>query len=649
MKITTNNDNLSDDEDKENKTNSQISEKEELDPYLNNEGNYVNNIILGISDIKNHKYGEALLKFQEAYKISELINDDYKKKESQCHIGIAKFMTGDSEGLELLENLYNEYIEEINNTNNHDIDSINLILFSKIGSNLILFYLKQNNLEDCIEIINTIMELIDNQKENTIKLNIIKNINYILFRTPSLILTKSISFNSNNNDNFITFKEEIDNNLMIKKSIHNLFQEFNNYLKTNNLESLFQCISLTEEAFKKVEDYNGLIFVIFLQQIIIYNKKCNEEDKDMIDRSQDDKKDSHVKIITLIQTINGQSNFNNNLEDDIDNYINEFKSKIEISVKLYEILYKNEQKISELIEEENNIRNKIDEDNDNINKKISEQESFKKILINILNRTISEIDNLQNDVIKIQINSQIQQTLTILENKDLYISEKVMEPFKNIINNTIKKKFNDNLSLIYNRIQKKIYFKLFHKNIAKEIDSKHNEEIKDFYDLCYLKIIDGNSLLKLNMGNNGIKEHFYKVNYDKAEIEIYNKSGSFQPDKCIKITQIRKITIGLQSQNFHSKLNYIPISKEPWKGISFICKLRSLDLIFKKEDIAKKWFYGLQHYLKNILLSYKINSTTGYIIQKLKMKIMKKTKNKKDIKKNTFLKAILKYCNDNNI
>ena len=56
MKITTNNDNLSDDEDKENKTNSQISEKEELDPYLNNEGNYVNNIILGISDIKNHKY-----------------------------------------------------------------------------------------------------------------------------------------------------------------------------------------------------------------------------------------------------------------------------------------------------------------------------------------------------------------------------------------------------------------------------------------------------------------------------------------------------------------------------------------------------------------------------------------------------------------
>ena len=72
-------------------------------------------------------------------------------------------------------------------------------------------------------------------------------------------------------------------------------------------------------------------------------------------------------------------------------------------------------------------------------------------------------------------------------------------------------------------------------------------------------------------------------------------------------------------------------------------------MIFKKEDIAKKWFYGLQHYLKNILLSYKINSTTGYIIQKLKMKIMKKTKNKKDIKKNTFLKAILKYCNDNNI
>ena len=57
-----------------------ISENEEMCNKLNNEGNYTNYLIDGFSDINNHKYNEALLKFEKAYEIANLINDDYKKK-----------------------------------------------------------------------------------------------------------------------------------------------------------------------------------------------------------------------------------------------------------------------------------------------------------------------------------------------------------------------------------------------------------------------------------------------------------------------------------------------------------------------------------------------------------------------------------------
>ena len=630
----------------------QISENEELYSQLNNEGKYVNYINSGFSNIKNHKYKEGLFNFEEAYKIAESINDEFKKKESQCHIGIAKYMTGDLKGLDILEKLYYEYIEEMNKKNN-DIDSINLILFSKIGSNLVLFYFIQNNLEHSIDIMNSMIDIIDKQKENNNKLYTIQNIIYILFRCSSLNLNKPMCINSNNNNNnLILFNEEYDKNLTIKKSIHNLFKEFNNYLKTNNLESFFKCISQTEEVFKKIEDYNGLIFILFLEQIILYYKEFNKEGKDMNDKSQEEI-DSTVKIHTLIKTINQSNIFQNKLNENINNYIDDFNSKLETSTKMYELLFENEQKILELIEQENNKRNNINEDN-NIKNKISEQESFQKILINILNQTISEIDNLQNNETKIQINSQIQETLSIIENKNIYFSKKVMEPFKNIINNTVKKRFNDNIAKIYNRIQKGIYFQLFQKKLEKvekeRIEIINNKKIKNYFEGSYIKIMDGNILLKLNVGNNGIKQHFYRVNFENKQIEVYNNNGATKPDKCLKLKQILKITFGFKSKNFISKLKNIPNSKEPWTGLSFICKLRSLDLIFKKEELAKNWFYGLQYILNNLNLSYKIISTSGYIIQKLKMKIYKKTKkNQKDLKNITFVKSILNYCNDNNI
>ena len=625
-----------------------ISENEEMCNKLNNEGNYTNYLIDGFSDINNHKYNEALLKFEKAYEIANLINDDYKKKESQCQIGITKFMNGDLNAVNLLEQLFNEYNEQMNNIKNYDIDSFHLLLFTKIGSNIILFYFIKNNIDKCLEVMNTMIETIDGQKENSNKLNGIRNIIHILFRYKSLNQNKSIDISDNNNNpnNNLYFINEENENEIIKNSIHNLIQEFNNYLKIKDLEILFKCISLTEEAFKKIEDYNGLIFIIFLEQIIIYNKELDNENLDDLNKSQE-KNDAYMKICSLFQAINDDNNFHNLYTEKIDTHIKIFKEKLEASEGIYDTLLEKEKNIIELIENEKNIINNSDEKN---NIKIPKQEYYKELLIKILNQTISEIDNIQNNEIKIQINSQLQQTLSIIKNKNIYLSEKIMEPFKKIINNTIKKTFNDKISKIYQRIQKGIYYEILKKNVLSSNQKSNNEKIKQFYNDCYMNIVDGNVLLKLNMGNNGIKEHFYKINFENQQIEVYNKRGEAKPDKSIKFKQIQKMTFGLKSKNFITKMKNIPIMNEPWKGLSFHCKSRSLDLIFKKEDIGKKWFYGIQHILRNINEIYKINSTTGYIIQKLKMKIFKKVnKNQKDVKNSTFLKAILKYCNDNNI
>lgn len=268
-----------------------ISENEEMCNKLNNEGNYTNYLIDGFSDINNHKYNEALLKFEKAYEIANLINDDYKKKESQCQIGIIKFMNGDLNAVNILEQLFNEYNEQMNNIKNYDIDSFHLLLFTKIGSNIILFYFIKNNIDKCLEVMNTMIETIDGQKENSNKLNGIRNIIHILFRYKSLNQNKSIDISDNNNNpnNNLYFINEENENEIIKNSIHNLIQEFNNYLKIKDLEILFKCISLTEEAFKKIEDYNGLIFIIFLEQIIIYNKELDNENLDDLNKSQEKK------------------------------------------------------------------------------------------------------------------------------------------------------------------------------------------------------------------------------------------------------------------------------------------------------------------------------------------------------------------------
>ena len=589
----------------------------QIEDNLSDEGNYTEYIMKGSSLCFQHNYKEALSEFENAKKIAEKIKDKDKVKESLCHIGIAQFMIGNENGLSNLEKLYNEYTQQIKDEN-FDIGSVHLLLFTKIGSNLFLFYLINSQLNKSREIMDYMLEVIERQKENENKLNTLRNIIFILFRCKSLTL--------NVNNNYKLLSPQNDEDQIIKKTINYFFQEFNNYLKNNNTEVLINCLSQIEGNLKKIKDYNGLIFIIFAEQALNYPKNV-------------------IKLSALIQAINDPKNNKVKIMKNLDNYTNNFNEKLQISLELYKVLSEKEKSIYELIEQDNKSNQKKKDEK----MYIFSPKTFNQLFINVLKQTISEIENIENDTVKIQLKTQLDQTIFLLENKKIYFSEKVIQPFKEIVDNTIQKKF-QNINNIYNKIQKKSTFQYFKQTLINKKKIENNDKIKTFYENKYASLVDGDVIKKFNMGNNGTKEHFYQINYDKEQIDIFNNKGNPKPDKCIKFKEIKKVTFGMKSQNLISKSKYVPNNKEPWKIMSFILKKKSLDFIFKKEETAKKWFYGIQYLFKSSEKQYKIKSTTGYIIEKLKMKIANETgKNPNNLKKLSFVKTIMTYCKDKNI
>ena len=108
--------------------------------------------------------------------------------------------------------------------------------------------------------------------------------------------------------------------------------------------------------------------------------------------------------------------------------------------------------------------------------------------------------------------------------------------------------------------------------------------------------------------------------------------------------------------NVKKKLNILEITSKnknyPYRFLSFIFDSNknglTLDLVFKRSENAKMWFYGLYRYFEISQRPYKICSCTNYILFKIKCKALKKLNfdlNEIKKKKFSFAKCIRKYCN----
>ncbi len=74
----------------------------------------------------------------------------------------------------------------------------------------------------------------------------------------------------------------------------------------------------------------------------------------------------------------------------------------------------------------------------------------------------------------------------------------------------------------------------------------------------------------------------------------------------------------------------IMILRKPWLFISFITKSRSIDLYSpeEKEEGINTLFYGLKYYFVKNDMNYKINSTTYFLLVKIKIKLALKIRKK---------------------
>ena len=600
---------------------------------------YSEHLINGYNNIKLNKFDEALNEFQKSLNISKEINNDYMINESLTNIGICYFYIGEiNKGVEELENCFKSLENIINNSNNENEEQFNnLYLLIKILSNLCLGYFSLNKTSNSINIIQKIIEIIKKEKKIKNKMIFLQKVIFIIFRCNKLINLEEV-INKNNYE--MANKNEENYKIISCK----LINQFNYYLISSKIENWIEILNEAIKFLEEVKDYNSLLYVTFiLFESEFYKEAINIYENNEKYESKDYNK-TEKNLLDLIKSfnINNQNEFNiinneilpKNLLEKIYNY---FKEKIIQSYKIYENLLNIEKtynlEINGIDDEinDNNIFNKIEDKLIHKNKKY-----FLNLLNNNSIKFLNENLNDENEELKNNLISQINNNLYSIENN--IISEDLLDI--NQLKKICLKKLNIlfyNIKLIYNSKKLSKYFKIYNKRIKKII--KREKYFEKYYEefAC-----EGNKLIKVNYGSNGMNERFCQFNLRSNKLEIYK---NFDDDiQVYDIEEIRKFQTGIKSKNL---LNKVKSLNNKYLFFSIITKERSLDLIFDNSEIEKKWFYGFKKYLKNKNYNWKISSTTNFILNKLKINILKTLDIKidKNINHKSFIFYFLKFWN----
>ena len=270
---------------------------------------------------------------------------------------------------------------------------------------------------------------------------------------------------------------------------------------------------------------------------------------------------------------------------------------------------------------------------------------FLKLLLKYANKYVNF--NISDSTLSKQIKNQIDITLKILSNEEIDHSSINLNNLSPEITKALIILFNNLLS-IYSKCKLQNCFNLYRKTILSLKIKERNTLIDEYIDSCYKEIQRGDSILKINLNSNGTKTHYYKLNYERDSIQIFQKDKDSKVDKEIFLYSLIKITFGISSQNLKKKIKLLSNSDQPWLYLSFIFKEGSIDLFLNEEQV-KQWFYGLSRHLNIIGKDYKIILKYKFILNRCKMKMANEliTYTKKGLIKDSNSNSIIKNLNTN--
>ena len=615
---------------------------------LNKNEYYIKYVILnrqGFEFIHNRNYISALSIFQKSYGLArDYLKEELKEINSLINISICQYYNGNfSESYTMINKAKIIYDSiQLNEKNISSKQRIQLIL--KLFINSSLANLSVNNYNesknDILFLISTI------RKETKLEQQFLyfRTILFTLFKVESLTNTKSweddLSDNSQNSD--IEIQEPI-------KIINHLMKDFLFFLKENDYDNLIKTFKEASQKYKRLNDFNGYYFSLFYYYLILYNLKKN--------------KSGEIELENIKKNI---SNCSNNLignelisqmkEKDINKLLKEFTDKINCASEIFQMLekfenelnnklneYKKEKENFDLSDDENNLSSSylLDKSHLFTNERINSP-IFVKLLLRY------SIYFLEKQKAKALKNTEIKNQNLSKENYDLLLNEVALIQKKiesneiNIDNiklhhldkeliNSLKQLF-DNLIYIYSK-------SLLYNHFKKYIKEIRIEKVLDFLITNSEELINGLTLVKINYKTSGHKIHIYNIDENNYNLNVRNKRNEY-PNKSYNIKiDIIKVLYGIKSPNLISKLMDENINdtrkllRRPWNIFSIITKSRSIDL-YCEDNQTNSIYYGLKYFFIDRKISYKMNSTSYFVLNKIKLKIAIKIQNKYLDKKN---------------
>ena len=234
---------------------------------------------------------------------------------------------------------------------------------------------------------------------------------------------------------------------------------------------------------------------------------------------------------------------------------------MEQAVYMYQTLYNLETKISMKLNKKEIIKTSSNNKKGLIDKNNINSIVFLKLLLKYANKYVNF--NISDSTLSKQIKNQIDITLKILSNEEIDHSSINLNNLSPEITKALIILFNNLLS-IYSKCKLQNCFNLYRKTILSLKIKERNTLIDEYIDSCYKEIQRGDSILKINLNSNGTKTHYYKLNYERDSIQIFQKDKDSKVDKEIFLYSLIKITFGISSQNLKKKIKLLSNSDQPW-------------------------------------------------------------------------------------